>query len=112
MKGEVRRLTFDFFSGFGALEHYLSDQSRKGLHLKQLNHFLITFERGQPQNIRYRVDVWKEPPPAEWYEQEHVRGWDLAAQWQDYYIFASCSGSAEYGRAPADLGAALDGKIR
>lgn len=64
MKGEVRRLTFDFFSGFGALEHYLSDQSRKGLHLKQLNHFLITFERGQPQNIRYRVDVWKEPPPA------------------------------------------------
>jgi hypothetical protein len=36
----------------------------------------------------------------------------LAAQWQDYYIFASCSGSAEYGRAPADLGAALDGKIQ
>ncbi|MCI8497091.1 MAG: DUF2812 domain-containing protein [Clostridiales bacterium] len=101
----------DFFSGFGALEHYLSYQSGKGLHLKRLNHFLITFRRGEPKNVRYRVDVWRVPPSAEWCEQEHARGWDLAAQWQDYYIFASYSGSEEYGRAPENLGAELAGKV-
>ncbi len=57
----VRKLMLDDLFAIGRNESWFVDMSKKGLHLRKFGRMFIHFEKGEPEEIRYRMEALKKP---------------------------------------------------
>lgn len=96
MSKTVRRLPLLEEYQVGEMESWLSDMAAKGLHLKKVGTYFAYFERGEPANIRYRMEYADNSMiDREWVVMYATGGWEYVAKRRYFHIF----------RAPEDSGA-------
>lgn len=64
----------------GRTESWFSVMARKGLHLEKLGLFFITFEKGEPRNTKYRIDILGGNPSEEQLNVYRACGWGHVGQ--------------------------------
>lgn len=81
---------------------YLEEQARLGWHFKEI-HMGLVFERGEPAEIRYRVEVFpkrrEEDDGATWETKEYAAyceaaGWKFVGSVRKFCIFEQMEGEA------------------
>ena len=82
----VKRLILDDMYALGRNESWFADMAKKGLHLKRFGRFFVHFEKGEPKETTYRIDIIKEKPSRERLDVYHDCGWDLVANNGEFYI--------------------------
>ena len=85
----VNRFLLSDLWEFGKNESWFSHMAAKGLHLQNVGNWLVTFEKGEPKNTRYRIEILEESPSQEQLDVYRDCGWQLAANKQIFYIFSS-----------------------
>ena len=75
----------------GETESWLSDMAAKGLRLTSLGTMFARFERGEPDNIRYRIDFTQSEDRSaeEQLELYADSGWEYVCELGEYRIFRS-----------------------
>ncbi len=74
----------------GEHESWFSDMAAKGLFLKKMGIHFARFEKGEPQKVRYRIDVsLKKRIPAEQIEIYGESGWDYVTSYGNFQVFSS-----------------------
>lgn len=67
-------------------EAWLSEMARSGLHLARVGLFVYTFERGEPENVAYRLDfLYDTRNQEQYYQLFHDAGWEhvgIFGSWQ------------------------------
>jgi len=53
----VKKLRPNDYWRIGEHESWFSDMSKKGLHLKSVGAYFAKFEKGEPKNMNYRIDI-------------------------------------------------------
>ncbi len=84
----VKRLMLDDMYALGRNEAWFSDMAKKGLHLKKIGRIFGYFEKGEPRETNYRIDVIKQPS-LEQLDVYHDCGWDIVTNNKDFYIFSA-----------------------
>jgi hypothetical protein len=82
----VKRLMLDDSYAIGRNESWLYHMSQKGLHFKKYGKVFAYFEKGEPKDIKYRIDIIYDEPSQEQLEVYHDCGWDFAAK-MEYFMF-------------------------
>lgn len=77
-----------------ALETWLEDMARRGLFLKKFRPLFCTFERGEPAELRCRVEPWRRPwdeePPQAMLDLYEEFGWEQVGEInRDLLIFSA-----------------------
>lgn len=83
------RLISDSLSDIPYNESYFSFLAKKGLHLKSVSSPFACFQKGDPVNMRYRIDVLEKEPEEEQLEIYQQSGWELVCHQKEYYVFRS-----------------------
>ena len=86
-----RIISNEIYDPCGA-ETYFEEMERKGLHLQYAGWRLLTFEKGEPREMRYRIAYWKDELPEDLVTLYADCGWE-------YVTMVKCS--AHVFRAPA-----------
>lgn len=73
----------------GKNESYFTYMAEKGFHLQSIGSYLMTFEKGQPEKIKYRIEILEEKPSPEQIEIYKECGWELVTSSRIFYIFSS-----------------------
>lgn len=89
MSNTVRKLILDDGWSIGRNECWFADMAAQGLHLKGMGRLFASFEKGEPQRTKYRIDVLSSPPTAEQMEIYQQCGWKFVARNGDFTIFSS-----------------------
>lgn len=89
----VRRFMQNDIWNLGRNESWFSDMAEKGLYLRRIGPVFASFEKGDPQKIKYRIDVISTAPTEEQLEIYRESGWQLAASRKELYIFFSPEGA-------------------
>jgi hypothetical protein len=63
--------------------------AKKGLHLKNIGSPFAYFQKGDPVNMRYRIDVLEKDLEEEQLEIYQLSGWELVCHQKEYYVFRS-----------------------
>lgn len=74
---------------FGKNESWFSHMAAKGMHLQNVGSWLVAFEKGEPKNTRYRIEILEESPTQEQLNVYKECGWQLVTSKQIFYIFSS-----------------------
>jgi len=92
----VRKLRPSDYWRIGEHESWFSDLAAKGLHLKKMGIHFARFEKGQPKNMRYRIEVsLKKRIASEQIEIYEESGWEYVTSYQSFHVFASpCNSDA------------------
>jgi len=85
----VKRLALDDSFAIGRNESWLSDMAQKGLHLSKYGRLFVYFEKGVPQDTKYRIDILHQQPSPEQLEVYRDCGWDLVAKNGFFYTFCA-----------------------
>ena len=88
-----RIISNEIYDPCGA-ETYFEEMERKGLRLKYAGWRLLTFEKGEPREMRYRIEYWKDELPEDLVTLYADCGWE-------YVTMVKCS--AHVFRAPASI---------
>lgn len=83
------RLISDSLSDIPYNESYFSFLAKTGLHLKSVSSPFAYFQKGDPVNMRYRIDVLEKEPEEEQLEIYQQSGWELVCHQKEYYVFRS-----------------------
>jgi hypothetical protein len=104
MSKTVKRVILDDIWAIGRNESWFSDMAKLGLHLQKIRGGFAHFEKGEPKDIKYRIDVLKHAPTIDQLDFYQDCGWTLAAVYKNFYIFSSPedSGSPELHTDPAE----------
>ena len=101
MNGQ-RVTTFKFFwdDADHALEHWLQEKARQGLHLQGvgLMRTLFVFRRGEPAEMTYRLDFQAGRAPADYLQLFSDAGWEHVDQsigWQFWRAAPRAGGTPE-----------------
>jgi hypothetical protein len=96
MNRTVYKLRPSDYWRIGEHESWFSDMAAEGLFLKKMGRQFVQFEKGEPKNMRYRIDASiKNKIPAEQIEMYAENGWDYVTSYSSFHVFSS----------PAELGA-------
>jgi hypothetical protein len=85
----VKRLMLDDSYAIGRNESWLYHMSQKGLHFKKYGKVFAYFEKGEPKDIKYRIDIIYDEPSQEQLEVYHDCGWDFAAKNGIFHVFCA-----------------------
>ena len=85
----VRKFQLGDLWEYGKNESWFSDMAAKGLHMQSIGNWLVTFEKGEPKKIKYRIEILEESPTDEQLSIYKEYGWDLVTNKQIFYIFSS-----------------------
>lgn len=74
----------------GEHESWFSDMAANGLYIKRMGLYLAKFVKGEPQQMRYRIDV----TPKKKMMQEQIDmyadcGWDYVTSYNQFHVFSS-----------------------
>lgn len=78
-----RIISNEIYDPCGA-ETYFEEMERKGLRLKYAGWRLLTFEKGEPREMRYRIEYWKDELPEDLVTLYADCGWE-------YVTMVKCS---------------------
>ena len=92
MARKVRRLLVDERWHIGEHESWFSDMASVGLHLKKVGWLFAHFEKGDPKDVRYRIDTSSNRKVTE-EEKELYRqgGWDYVTKFGEFNLFSSAT---------------------
>ena len=85
----VRKFMLDDSWAIGRNECWFSDMASQGFHLKKIGRMFVYFEKSEPKQMNYRIDVLNKIPNSELLEFYKECGWDLVANNKEFYIFSS-----------------------
>lgn len=85
----VRRFMLGDLWDYGKNESWYSYMAAKGLHLQGVGDWLVTFEKGEPKNTKYRIEILEESPTQEQLDLYKECGWELVSNKKIFYIFSS-----------------------
>jgi hypothetical protein len=78
------------FWRIGEHESWFADMAAQGLHLKKVGIHFAKFVKGEPQSMRYRIEVSiKKKIPAEQVEMYAENGWDYVTSYTYFHVFSS-----------------------
>ncbi|MFS0575066.1 DUF2812 domain-containing protein [Sporosarcina sp. 179-K 3D1 HS] len=90
MNKTVLKLRPSDYWRIGKHESWLADLAAQGLHLKKMGSNFARFEKGEPRQTRYRIDVSIEqkmsPEQIQLYAEN---GWEYVTKRGDFYVFSS-----------------------
>ncbi|WP_079508861.1 DUF2812 domain-containing protein [Mesobacillus jeotgali] len=90
MSKTVYKLRPRDFWRIGEHESWFADMAAQGLHLKKVGIHFAKFVKGEPQSMRYRIDVSnKKKIPAEQVEIYAENGWDYVTSYTYFHVFSS-----------------------
>lgn len=89
MSSRIKKIIIsqDFISKFEN-EAWLSYMAGQGWHLKGVGDILAVFEKGQPKDICYRVEILKAEKAEEKRKGYELEGWEYKGNNDDFYIFS------------------------
>lgn len=93
MEKKIRRLIINGQMEIGKTENWLHDLSEKGLHLKKLGSLFATFEKGEPRNINYRIDIIERKKREKKIKFHENNGWKFISNLNDFHVFSSINNS-------------------
>ncbi|MBQ4571948.1 MAG: DUF2812 domain-containing protein [Clostridia bacterium] len=84
-----KKKAFDFYyTELSALAEYLEKQENKGYRLKKVENKMLIFEKCEPRNIRYCVEIFKGSSYKEFIESCTLEGWEHVTTYNgELYIF-------------------------
>ncbi len=86
----VRKVRPSDYWRIGEHESWFADMASQGLHLKKMGKIFAYFEKGEPQKMRYRIDVsMKSKMQPEQIEIYAESGWDYVTGYQGFHVFSS-----------------------
>lgn len=106
----VRKMLIGDFWRIGENESWFSDMSRKGLHLKKIGYFTAHFEKGEPKDIKYRIDMSLDKNNSDEQKELYMEsGWSFVTKFKELSVFASPASldSPELHTDPAEQSYAL-----
>ena len=71
----------------GEIENWLSDMAKKGLLLKKISGYYVTFFKAEPLQLKYRIDML--PCNQEQIELYNQNGWYFVTKSNEYSVYAS-----------------------
>jgi hypothetical protein len=90
MNKTVYKLRPSDYWRIGEHESWFSDMAAEGLYLKKMGRQFAKFVKGEPKNLRYRIDVSeKNKIPAEQIEMYGENGWDYVTSYGSFHVFSS-----------------------
>lgn len=89
MSNLVKKWILDDIWAIGRNESWLSDMASQGLYLKKFGRQFAYFEKDEPKQVKYRIDILNEEPSGEQLEIYDHCGWNLAANNGKFYFFSS-----------------------
>ncbi|WP_077619594.1 DUF2812 domain-containing protein [Bacillus sinesaloumensis] len=90
MNKTVRKVRPSDYWRIGEHESWFADMASQGLHLKKMGKIFAYFEKGEPQKMRYRIDVsMKSKMQPEQIEIYAESGWDYVTGYQGFHVFSS-----------------------
>jgi hypothetical protein len=90
MNKTVRKFRTSDFWRIGEHESWFSDMASTGLHLKKVGIFFAHFTKGEPRQMRYRIDVFNyKNITSEQKEMYSESGWDYVASYGLVNVFSS-----------------------
>lgn len=86
----VRKLRPVDYWKIGENESWFQDMALKGLHLKKGGKLIATFEKDEPEDIRYRIDIYQgENTDKEQKEFYAESGWDFVTDYNEFNVYKS-----------------------
>ena len=84
-----KKKAFDFYyTELSAMAEYLEQQESKGYRLKRFENNRLIFEKCEPRNIRYSVEIFKGSSYREFIESCTLEGWEHVTTYNgELYIF-------------------------
>lgn len=89
MSKTVRKFMPDDIWNLGRSESWFSDMAKSGLHLQKVGLQFALFDKGEPKNTKYRIDIISPMPTGEQLEIYEKSGWQLVDNLKQLYIFSS-----------------------
>ena len=93
MEKKVRKLIINGQLEIGKTESWLHDLSEKGLHLKKIGGLFATFEKGEPRDINYRIDIIERKNREQKIKFHENNGWKFISNLNDFHVFSSSNNS-------------------
>ncbi|MEH7224494.1 DUF2812 domain-containing protein [Bacillus sp. JJ1566] len=86
----VRKIRPSDYWRIGEHESWFQDMAAKGLHLKKMGKFFAHFVKGEPKQMKYRIEVsMKKKVSPEQLEMYAESGWDYITSYQYFQVFSS-----------------------
>lgn len=90
MNKTVYKLRPSDYWRIGEHESWFSEMAAEGLYLKKMGRQFAQFVKGEPKNMRYRIDVSiKNKIPTEQIEMYGENGWDYVTSYSSFHVFSS-----------------------
>lgn len=90
MNKTVYKLRPSDYWRIGEHESWFADMAAEGLFLTKMGRQFAKFVKGEPKNMRYRIDVSeKKKIPAEQIEMYCENGWDYVTSYGSFHVFSS-----------------------
>lgn len=89
MSKTVLKLRPNDYWRIGEHESWFTDMAANGLHLKKVGYRFVKFEKGEPKNIRYRIDVNEDRLTDEQEELYKEYGWEFITAYGKFSVFSS-----------------------
>lgn len=81
---------------YKSIEHYLEEQSQKGLHIRYIDSYGVraTYEKAEPRNIKYCMDYFhgSDEDVGAYQTMLADAGWNFVGKIDEFLIFASNNG--------------------
>lgn len=71
----------------GMLETWFHDMSLEGLHVNEFGYYLAAFDKGEPKDIRYSMDIMAKDPGKEELQVFSDCGWEQVSYRWDVHLF-------------------------
>lgn len=89
MSNTIRKLRPSDYWRIGEHESWFGDMAAEGLHLKEIGKLFAVFEKGEPRETKYRIDITKNGIPEEQKSLYKEYGWDYVTGYGKFSIFSS-----------------------
>ena len=89
MSAMIQKVLIGDLSYIQEYEEYFSDMSKEGLHLHSIGRFFTYFEKGEPQNLNYRIDLFKKDEKEQKIGKHKRAGWNFVGERKPYLIFST-----------------------
>lgn len=89
MSKTVLKLRHNDYWRIGEHESWFTDMAARGLHLKKTGLIFAKFEKGEPEEIRYRIEVTKDKLTEEQKSLYKEYGWEFVAKYGKFNVFSS-----------------------
>lgn len=84
-----RRFMFGDLYNMQAYEEYFAEMSRSGLHLEKLGFAFASFQEGEPEDLNYRIDMFKKDEKEIIIKKHTEKGWTFVGDKEPFLVFSS-----------------------